>query len=235
MSDFPIGFYVYQLVDPRSGLPFYVGKGQGRRAWDHQRAVKTGKSGGNTRKVAKIQEILKSGQDVEVRIVAVYDTEVEALDHEFRLVDADPTLTNVMPGGCGRVESPEWARRRSEMQRRKLLGQRGQMLQAATERDLERSHRMITRVSAPSKQSDEVENWYSSLPEKDKIALARANPTTKRQHKARVRAERLVRDLAALAPQGTAKAAVPGVKLSREPKHRKRARLKRLAAMSGPA
>lgn len=235
MTDFPIGFYVYQLVDPRNGLPFYVGKGQGRRAWEHQRAVQSGKSGGNARKAAKIQEILKSGQDVEVLIVAVYDTEVEALDHEFRLVDADPTLTNVMPGGCGRTESPEWARRRSEMQRRKLLAQRSQMLQSARERDLERAHRMIAQVSAPGKQSDEVEHWFASLPEKDKIALARANPTAKRQHKARVKAERLVRDLVALAPQEAARAAIPGVKLSREPKHRKKARLKRLAAMSNPA
>ena len=28
-------YYVYQLIDPTSQLPFYIGKGSGDRAWSH--------------------------------------------------------------------------------------------------------------------------------------------------------------------------------------------------------
>lgn len=106
-------YYVYKLIDPRNGAPFYVGKGQGRRAWQHQREVEAGLCGGNARKVSKIREILISGHDVEVEIVADYDLESDALDHEFRLVDQNPTLTNVMPGGCEtRALSPEQREKR---------------------------------------------------------------------------------------------------------------------------
>lgn len=44
----PPGFYVYRLLDPRTGLVFYVGKGQRFRAWHHQRAAAAGRVHANT-------------------------------------------------------------------------------------------------------------------------------------------------------------------------------------------
>lgn len=32
----PPGYYVYKLIDPRKGTPFYIGEGKGKRAWTHQ-------------------------------------------------------------------------------------------------------------------------------------------------------------------------------------------------------
>ena len=39
----PAGFYVYELLDPRTETIFYIGKGKGFRAWAHERNERTGK------------------------------------------------------------------------------------------------------------------------------------------------------------------------------------------------
>ena len=91
--------YVYELRDPRNGIAFYVGKGQGDRAHQHQREVLSGRAKSNSAKIAKIVEILEAGLQTEVVILAEYPFEEDALDHEFHLVDANPNLTNLMPGG----------------------------------------------------------------------------------------------------------------------------------------
>ena len=39
-----LGYYVYMLIDPRNDQPFYVGKGQGNRVFQHVIDAKTRKS-----------------------------------------------------------------------------------------------------------------------------------------------------------------------------------------------
>jgi len=163
----PSGFYVYRLRDPRTGLPFYVGKGQGRRAWKHEAEVRSGRPGGNARKVEKIASILASGNVVLVEIVATYLRETDALDHEYRLVDADPTLTNVLPGGLGGEMSPFRLQRMKEARARKVQKQRQEALKAAAERDQEREAEAKRRLSASAKDDrhrSEIEDWAGSLP-----------------------------------------------------------------------
>lgn len=181
--DPPSGFYVYRLCDPDTGLPFYVGKGQGRRAWQHEVDVRKGRPGSNAQKIARIKSIIDAGGSVVVEIVASYLRETDALDHEYRLVDADASLTNVAPGGIGTTMSPFRLRKMKEEQARRLLRQRQEALKAAAERDQEREaeekRRLLLKAKGDHHRS-EIETWAASLPSGVKVALHRPSPTALR-------------------------------------------------------
>ncbi len=59
-----LGYYVYLYIDPRSGKPFYVGKGQGQRALSHLTAE------GESRKAALLQELKQQGLAPRIDILA---------------------------------------------------------------------------------------------------------------------------------------------------------------------
>ena len=97
-------FYVYAIKDTRSSpaKPFYIGKGAGSRAFDHL------VSPDNTRKYKRIKDILDSGKEPLIAILAEDLTESQALRLEAELIAAFGTeetgglLTNaVVPSGLG--------------------------------------------------------------------------------------------------------------------------------------
>lgn len=96
----PVVPYVYELVDPRDGLAFYVGKGRRRRAWQHIADAKAGRVL-NRAKTDRILNILSAGLEVEVRIVSHHQTDMAAGDAEKARIEAIglECLTNIMPGG----------------------------------------------------------------------------------------------------------------------------------------
>lgn len=87
-------FYVYQLVDPRTGGVFYIGKGQKKRAWVHL----SGRSH-NARVNARVADIQASGLSAEVEIIQCFATEAEAINAEADLICASEGLLNILARG----------------------------------------------------------------------------------------------------------------------------------------
>ena len=95
-------YYVYELIDPRVNLPFYVGKGTGNRVYFHLSEQSRVKSD-NERKFNKIQKIRKDGYEPEIKIVKYFDNEEDAYNYEEVLIkqygriryDENGILTNI--------------------------------------------------------------------------------------------------------------------------------------------
>lgn len=98
MSD----YYVYHLIDPRSGAVFYVGKGKGGRMLQHERDVRAGKKIDNAHKYAVIQSIIDDGLSVTTIKVAKGISEQSALDLEEEHIATLSGLTNIAPRGWAR-------------------------------------------------------------------------------------------------------------------------------------
>lgn len=77
-------FYVYALKDPREkpAKPFYIGKGTGNRAWEHQLNIDDSAKG------ALIKEIIDSQHLVIHTIISDNLTEEQALKIEAELISA---------------------------------------------------------------------------------------------------------------------------------------------------
>lgn len=95
-------YYVYMLIDPRTTLPFYVGKGTGKRALQHLWEISRER---NYHKRAKIKAIREAGMEPEIVYFQkdiidpsdAYDIEA-SLIRKFGRKGYDPggILTNVM-------------------------------------------------------------------------------------------------------------------------------------------
>jgi hypothetical protein len=94
-------FYVYQIVDPRTNEPFYIGKGKGGRATTHLRPTPSTR---NKYKENKIASIRKAGLEPVIEYIAeniideqlAYDIEEVLIEKYGRKgYDKNGTLTNI--------------------------------------------------------------------------------------------------------------------------------------------
>lgn len=100
-----IRFYVYELIDPRTGQVFYVGKGEKNRVFDHVKCVTKGNTLFSSDqdddvnlKIKQIKEILCAGLQVIYIIVRWGLDDETALEVEAALIDVIPGLTNIQNG-----------------------------------------------------------------------------------------------------------------------------------------
>lgn len=97
-------FYVYELIDPRSGEAFYVGKGKGTRISMHVRNARAGRID-NAEKHKRIVEIHDAGFEVIESIVLAGLSEETALRIERERIAANrQQLTNISGGNCTNAE-----------------------------------------------------------------------------------------------------------------------------------
>lgn len=91
-------YYVYELVDPRDGAVFYVGKGCGNRIRRHVASARRGVVD-NAEKFRRISEIHADGMHVIERIHSWHESEDAAFLCERNLIKSlRGSLTNIVGG-----------------------------------------------------------------------------------------------------------------------------------------
>jgi hypothetical protein len=105
-------WYVYELIDPRDGSVFYVGKGKDNRISSHEKEALIGFP---SKKCNKIRNIWECGHQIVKEKVALFWCEEAAYDHETDRIEfyGLENLTNVMPGSRG-----AWTKRLEERKQR---------------------------------------------------------------------------------------------------------------------
>lgn len=91
-------WYVYHLIDPRDGLPFYVGKGCRGRILSHEQEAKKGRI---SPKCDRIRQIWALNLSVEKKKIKHFSCEQSAYDFERDEISRIglSSLTNLIPGG----------------------------------------------------------------------------------------------------------------------------------------
>ncbi len=104
-----MSFYVYHYCDPKSGTPFYVGKGCGLRAQNHLTLCKNSRyKSYDTFFYRKLRKMLLLGNNPNIKFVKEHLEEQEALEFEISEIKRigrrdtnEGPLTNLTDGGEG--------------------------------------------------------------------------------------------------------------------------------------
>ncbi len=118
--------YIYILHRP-NGDPFYVGKGQKTRVFDHE--TEANGTSAKTHKLNIIRSVIRRGEKLRYTIHAAFDCHDDALSEEISLIKSigrydqgDGPLTNQTDGGEGGLNPSEDSK---ERHRQTLAGDGG--------------------------------------------------------------------------------------------------------------
>lgn len=169
-------FYVYELVDPDTNKPFYIGKGKGPRIGFHVKRVQNGFTLINLHLHHTIAKILAAGKQVIERKIHETLDEDEAFSLEEHLIETIgmDNLCNLESGGKrGRTQSEETKRKKSA----KLKGKPTKPRSEETKQKISRS--LMGRISGPP-----------STDTRKKISEALTGKPKSEQHKQNMRKAR---------------------------------------------
>lgn len=116
---------VYKLIDPRTFIPFYIGKGDKNRPHEHSAQVKAGKRTASKRLTFFIKKMLREGREPIVEIVQSDLSNAEALALETELIikygridhDEDGILLN------HRTHQTDWTGKRHTEESKKKISE----------------------------------------------------------------------------------------------------------------
>lgn len=109
MKDAYNKFYIYNLIDPKDNIPFYVGKGYGNRMYSHEKEVKRGICPNrNSYLFNSIKKILDSGMKIIYKKIKEnlseldsFKLELEEIKKYGRRNNGSGILCNMSDGGEG--------------------------------------------------------------------------------------------------------------------------------------
>ncbi len=161
-------FYVYIYIDPRNNSPFYVGKGHGRRYFDHLKE----KHSCNPFKFNKINKIKKeTGEYPESILFKTELTEEEAFILEIELIarwgrknNKTGCLTNLTGGGDG---ISGW-HHNEEAKKKVSLHQKGIPETEESKRKHAETHRNVKKSEETIRKTIESRKWYKHSEETKK-------------------------------------------------------------------
>jgi hypothetical protein len=178
-------YYVYELIDPRDNMTFYVGKGKGRRAITHLWAVPETRNAYKEHKIAAIREdgyepIIKYVVENIVDEKLAYDIEAMLIKKYGRKgYDQDGVLTNVCedarpPNHKGKTYEEIYGPERAQQQRELRA-----TLQKARGGYGPKHHTLETKLKIKEKSKGEKNGMYGKKHSAETIQKIKDNRLTK--------------------------------------------------------
>ena len=187
--------YVYTLTDPRNGLPFYVGKGHGKRCYAHLDEAKYYLKR-KSKKINKIRKLISLGMTPIIKKIEENVSDKQALEFEVFVIaemrESGIVLTNMTDGGDGAKgykHTEEDKRLASERQKNRVMTEEHKQRMRKPKSEEGRKNIALARQTTLYRPSEETKHKTSlallgrSSPMKGKTQSAESRAKMSEQRK----------------------------------------------------